>query len=684
MKLARWLAGAILALALASPAVAQRPEVVELRFIGNEAFNRSELESAIATQAPECTNPVYQLLLLCWAGIGAEYSELDTGALEADAFRLKVYYYERGYREAEISSDTSMVRPGEARVTFRIDEGRAVRVTEVNVHDMPEGLRRGRLPLRAGEPFDVVGYEATRDTLLHRLANNGYAHAQVLVSYTIQRETPYEATVSYDVYPGTLARFGEIDIRGTQETSSRLVHRMLAFEEGGLYRRNALLQSQRNLYGLQVYSYADVQAGFGEEPDSVVPVSIRVVEGNMRRVRLGAGLNTVECANVEGQWTSRNFLGDGRRLSVRGRLGNIFMENCGFLVNDEFNEEEDETYQVSLDFSQPWFFGPRTTVGAGLFAERSNVPSVFVRTAYGGYVSLSRSLGRATALTLAYRPERTRLDRASPLFFCVNFVACTFETGELSDLQEERWLSPLTLSFTVDRTNALFSPSAGYAVRIDLEHADTYTGSDFAYSRLLGEASRYTGEQDGLVLAARVRGGIGEPHRGRTSPALGLNPQKRFFAGGANSVRGFDQFRLGPTILGIDAVPHLVNGDTSSTPGIGRAETSAGTRVFEGAGCTLVQIEDGSCDAGGLPDGRFDLRPVGGQVLLEGTLELRFPVPVFGGNLRGAVFVDAGQVWAEPDSVDLGDIVATPGFGFRYQSPIGPLRVDFAFNALGP
>ncbi|MDX1674530.1 MAG: BamA/TamA family outer membrane protein, partial [Longimicrobiales bacterium] len=47
-------------------------------------------------------------------------------------------------------------------------------------------------------------------------------------------------------------------------------------------------------------------------------------------------------------------------------------------------------------------------------------------------------------------------------------------------------------------------------------------------------------------------------------------------------------------------------------------------------------------------------------------------------------FVDAGQVWAEPDSVDLGDIVATPGFGFRYQSPIGPLRVDFAFNALGP
>lgn len=65
-------------------------------------------------------------------------------------------------------------------------------------------------------------------------------------------------------------------------------------------------------------------------------------------------------------------------------------------------------------------------------------------------------------------------------------------------------------------------------------------------------------------------------------------------------------------------------------------------------------------------------------------MELRFPLPVRGGNLRGAVFVDAGQVWATRSEFELGEIVVTPGFGLRYQSPVGPLRVDVAFNTQGP
>ena len=682
MNGARWLLGAaVLTAFLATPAAAQRPEVVQLRFEGNEAFTRSELAPAIATQAPECTNPVYQLLLLCWAGIGVEYRELDTGALEADAFRLRVYYYERGYREARITSDTTFVDPSRVAVTFTINEGRPVRVAEVEVQGLPDGVSGRGLPLGLGQPFDVVAYEATRDTLNQRLSNNGYAYGQVLVGYTIRRDAPYEATVSYDVHPGARARFGEITVEGTRETKPRLVHRMLTFEEGELYRRRALLESQRNLYGLQIFTHADVQAQLAEAPDSVIPVSVRVAEGNMRRVRLGGGVNNLECANVEGQWTSRNFMGDGRRLSIRARIGNLLIERCGFLVNDDYTSFTDLTYQATVDFSQPWFFGPRNTIGVGLFAERRNVPEVFVRTAFGGYLSLSRSLGRGTSLTLAYRPELTELDEVSELFFCVNFVACTFE--ELTDLRERHWLSPLTLSFTMDRTNSLFSPTEGFILRFDLEHADTYTGSDFAYSRILGEGSTYVGEREGLVLAAHIRGGVGIPHKGRTSEALGLNPQKRFFAGGANSVRGFDQFRLGPTLLGIDAVPHLINGDTASTDGLGRVRTESGRLVYEGVGCTMAEVNDGTCDANGLPDGRFQLRPSGGQVLLEGSVELRFPLPVLGGNLRGAVFVDAGQVWETPDSVELDEVVATPGFGLRYLSPIGPIRVDFAFNPLG-
>ena len=399
----------------------------------------------------------------------------------------------------------------------------------------------------------------------------------------------------------------------------------------------------------------------------------------MHRVRFGGGANNVECAIVEGQWTSRNFMGNGRRLTVRGRLGNLFIDRCDWLVNDDYRSYSELTGLVSVDFTQPWFFGPRNSVGVGLFAERRNVPDVFVRSALGGYVSVSRTLGRNSALTLAYRPELTRLETESELFFCVNFVACTSERQIIDKLQGPTVLAPVTLSFTVDRTNALFYPSEGFILSLDLEHADSYTGSEFAYTRLLGESSQYVGEQGGLVLATRVRGGIGIPHDDGTAEALGLNPQKRFFAGGANSVRGYDQFRLGPTVLGVDAVPHLVNGDSPETTGLGTVDGA-----FEGVGCTMAEVNDGTCDASALPEGRFDLRPSGGEVLIEGNVELRFPLPGFGGNLRGALFVDAGQVWRTPDDVRLGDVVATPGLGLRFQSPIGPIRVDAAFNFSDP
>ena len=660
----RRLIGAAFCLILAAPAVAQQPDVVGLRFEGNNAFSRTELAAAIMTQPPSCDIPV-----LCLAGIGRETMALDPGILEADAFRLKVYYYERGYREARIETDTTHVDADRLRVTFRIQEGRPVRVGQVEIDGLPADLSRRGLPLAAGEPFDVVAYEATRDTLQSRLWNSGYAHGQVLVEYTIRQEQPYRASVRYAVHPGTLAHFGDIAVEGTEETSPELVHRMLTFEEGDRYSRRDLLQSQRNLYGLQIFRYADVEGLTETEPDSVVPVDVQVAEGNMHRVRLGVGANNVECLNVEGQWTSRNFLGDGRRLTVRSRMGNLLIDQCGWLVPDELAYDS-LTGLVSVDFTQPWFFGPRNSIGVGLFVERRNVPNVFARTARGAYLSLTRSLGGNAALTLAYRPELTELDTKNELFFCVNFVACTFEA--IDDLQTPHWLAPVTLSFTMDRTDALFTPSEGFILRLDLEHAASYTGSDYAYTRLLGEGSQYFGTRNGVVLAMRLRGGVGIPHGGGTSQSLGLNPQKRFFAGGANSVRGFDQFRLGPTLLGIDAVPNLVNGDNPETDEV------------DGAGCTMTEVNNRSCDAGALADSRFDRRPTGGEALMEGNLELRFPLPAAGGSFRGAVFLDGGQVWATRDDVQLGEVVVTPGFGFRYQSPIGPIRLDFALNTQGP
>ena len=671
-----WALGAAALLAGTAPAAAQeadpvRPEVIDLDFEGARSFTREELSAAISSQATRCREILYAPA--CWTGIGGlERAYLEPGALEADALRLKIYYFERGYREATVAADTTLEADG-VEVTFRIEEGPPVRVQDVAIEGAPEALRVPELPVRTGDPFDVVAYEATRDTLLSLLRNNGWARAQVLLSYQIARETPYAATVSYEVLPGAQARIASIEVEGLEEATPGLVRRMLTFDEGELYDRSALLQSQRNLYGLQIFRHANVEAELEAEPDTLVPIRIRVAEGDMRRVRVGGGLNNIECGNIEGRWTSRNFLGEGRRFTVTGRLGNLLIDQCGFLVDDEYTSYDNLTGLLSFDFNQPWFFGPRNNIGAGLFAERRNVPEVFVRSAVGGYVSVGRSLGGNAAISLAYRPELTELKTPGDLFFCVSFVGCTFE--EVRALQEPHLLSPVTLSVSVDRTDALFSPSEGYVVRADLEHAGSYTLSDFAYSRLLAEVSTYLGEAGGVVLASRLRGGVGWAHGGDVgSDRLGLNPQKRFFAGGPNSVRGFDQYRLGPSVLGIDAVPTLVDSATVGDPA-----------VFW-PGCTAAAINDGSCDASVLAaaaPGEFYLRPVGGEVLLEGNLELRFPLPAFQGKLRGAAFLDAGQVWRTRDDVSLPDIVFSPGIGVRYYSPVGPIRIDAAFDPRG-
>ncbi len=662
-------AGLILVLITARAAVGQGIEVESLRFEGAKAFNRTELAAAIETSATRCPNLLYALV--CWAGVGEEEAFLPSGALDSDPLRLKVYYYERGYRNAQVSVDTAHVGEDQVRITFHIREGEPVRVATLAVSGMPPSLKQGSLPLRAGEALDMVTYEATRDTLLNRLHDHGFARAEVLPGYMIPSAAPEQANVEYQVVPGTRARFGQIHVVGNDETTPELVRRMLSLKEGDRYDRSALLRSQRNLYALQIFRHAEVRADLSAGSDSVIPVTVQVTEGDLHRVRVGAGFNNVECGNLEASWSSRNFMGDGRRLEVRGRLGNLLMgELCRQVpwLTGDYVAYDSLTGLVSVDFTQPWLLGPRNSIGGGLFAERRSVPGVFVRSAVGGYISLGHSVGRKGMLALSYRPELTLLqaEGGGDLFFCVNFLACAYD--ELAMLRDPHWLSPLALSFSMDRTDAQFTPSSGFIVRADAEYADRFTGSDFAYTRLSGEASTYVGKAGGVILATRLHGGVAWPHAS-SNAGVRVNPLKRFFAGGANSVRGFDQYRLGPTVLGISAVPYLVNGEQTE---------------YQGPGCTPASVNDGTCVLQHLPNGVIDVRPAGGEVLLEGSMELRFPLPVLRGKLRGAVFLDAGQVWATAADVDLATIVATPGVGLRYYSPIGPIRIDAGYNTRGP
>lgn len=662
-------AAALLACVLAAPVQAQRTlddpvEVRSVSFEGTGEVPDELLRTAIATTPTRCIS----LAPLCWLGISKDRHYLDPRALAADVFRLRVFYYQRGYREARIELDT--IRSGAGmEVIFRVHEGRPVIVADVKVEGL-EGLDHGllrNLPVRRGRPFSILEFEATRDTLISRLANRGFAGADVLANYEIPGSDPHRADVEFYLLPGTAGRFGEIEITGAERVAPSVVRRMLTFREGDTYSRQAVLRSQRNLFSLEVFRHAEIVTPLVSPEDSVVPVRIQVNEGDMHRFRVGVGMSTSEYLNAEGRWVSRNFAGGGRRLELRGRITNLVagplryvppFEDCAAIYCDIAGS-------MTVDFSQPWFFGPRNTLGAGAFIERFSLAGVYVRTTRGAYTSVRRNVLNTGSAAVSYRREVTRLESDGDLIFCVNFVAC--EEQDIDVLRDPHRLAPAAVSFSLDRSNSLFAPTRGYIVRMDAEVAGPATGSEFSYTRLLGELSGYHDPFRGIVFATRVRAGWAGA-LGEEGSTLGLHPQKRFFAGGANSVRGFAQYRLGPRLLTVDAAGTLAQ--------------PAGDRDAPGAGCSAQQINAGTCDVATLASehpGAFNVQPVGGAVSLEGNIEVRYPI--WADRLRGATFVDFGQVWRAGEEVRPGSLRFTPGLGIRYFSPIGPIRVDVGYNS---
>lgn len=641
-------------------------ELEAVHFRGNTVFDHFLLREAIVTEPSSCRLPFPFSLASCTFGLLEERREFDEVALRRDELRLKLFYHTRGYRDATITSRTEPKGEG-VEVIIEIDAGEPTRVTTLDIEGadgiLPDDVT-GQLPLKLGDPFATAALEATRDSLIAMLQNSGYPRADALVHYIVPVEADKEAWVRFEMIPGTRARWGEIEIGGNTRIETSTIERLLTITPGSLYRRSDLERSQSNLFTLDLFRFATVQADLGASPDTVIPVTVQVAESDLHRIRVGAGVNQAECINAEGRWTSRNFFGGARRLELRGSISNVLARQiAGVPCNSTGGGRYDDLNgSLALDFTQPWIFGLRNSFSAGVFVEKRSVPEVFVRNARGGYLSLTRRLGRRTMIGIAYRPELTWLDAEGDLFFCTNFVFC--ETEEIQILSTPHWLVPLQLSFTRDKSNSVFAPTRGYIMLLEAERAAPMLGSDFSYLRAVGDLSFYRGFRSGVVLATNIRPGWARSlDHDDEAESLGLNPQRRFFAGGPNSVRGFAQYRLGPKIL-------KVNGTRLAAP------------VEEGgAGCSIESINSGECSAAPIAAGQFDPRPVGGAALLEGSVELR--IPVLGEKWNAAAFVDFGQVWKTVDEARLRDLVFTPGAGVRYYSPIGPIRVDVGYNSMG-
>jgi outer membrane protein insertion porin family len=353
------------------------------------------------------------------------------------------------------------------------------------------------------------------------------------------------------------------------------------------------------------------------------------------------------------------------------------------------------TWNVSADFKQPAFLQrPENALGVGAFAHRRSAPLVYIDRGYGGSLVYTRNLAERAQASVGYRFELTRVE-ANDVYFCVNFGVC--EDATVALVRSTQRLSPLIATYHRDRTDEPFSPTTGYVIRADAEHASSFTASQYRYNRAFADGAVYwpvrrqrlrgwasqsvSPAVTTTVLAAHLRLGVIRPLSSGAHDVSVVHPRKRFYAGGSQSVRGFGENMLGPRVLTIDPLllADLSGCDPSTVESVQSCDPNA-NRIRDDDGNTITKPKP-------LEDKEFFPRPVGGTSVAEASVELRFPI---WRKITGAAFLD-GAIVGRAAFEGFGDFVnianfakghaaLTPGFGVRYHSRVGPIRVDLGYN----
>ncbi len=529
-------------------------------------------------------------------------------SVETALSRIRDFYLSQGYRDAVVADAQYFFSDDRTEATVRVSVEEGIRFV---IHDIlyrgdliPEAedlLEESRREL-IGKPYFSRRMLILKSRLLEIYGNFGYPNAVVGVREQ-QGSAPGMVVLNAEIAKGPQVTISEILIRGNEKTMPQFIQNRLYLKPGDRFDLELQQKSFRQLYQTGLFSRVDLHLEKQEGSDRW-PLVVDVTEVPGKELYFEPGWGSYEQLRLKAGFLDKNLFGSGRIFGLEA-IASL------------------KAQSLEASISDPWFLNTDIKADLPIYYSHREEPS-FTREDLGGSLFFSKNLSDRLGVTGGYSFRMTDVSDVDS------------EMEDSSALTDYDYAS-FKVQTTYDNRDDLFFPTQGQRSFFSVEYAGSFIGSEVTLTRLTGGVRYFIPLTKTTVLGMRYHTGLIIP--GEDDFILPIS--ERFFNGGGNSVRSYQQSELGP------------------------------------------KDEYGN--------------PMGGLAYNVINIELRQRLI---GNLTGSLFADFGNVSPNQSREEQGkppydsksDLMSDTlsqyftgfktgvGFGLQYQLPVGPARVDFAFN----
>jgi outer membrane protein insertion porin family len=597
--------------------------VKEIIFVGNHAYSSSRLKDVIKTSESN------------WLSFLQTTDIYDPDRIEADRDLLRKFYLSHGYADVRIISAVGVYDPAKKGfvITYTIDEGPLYHVGTVNVISSVQSINpdilRSRIRLGSGNVYNADLVQKSVEGMTIEAAKRGYAFATVHPRG--ERNTEKRLiNLTFVIEEGVRAYIERINIRGNTRTRDYVIRREFDIAEGDAYNQALINRAERRLKNLNFFKTVKITTEPGSAPDRVI-VNVNVEEMPTGEFSIGGGYSTSDGFLAEVSVTDRNLFG-------RGQLGRVAVQYGEFARG------------VQLSYVEPYLFGYRMAGGVDLFWKqtRANDFLSYDTNTLGATFKLGLALSEELSIQPRYSIYRQEIKLPNFLNDCRDPAVagqppilpnnhCYFDGGEASlpiriELSQGATLTSLvgyTLAYNTLDNNK--NPTNGLYAELSQDFAGV--GGDVNFIRTTADVRNYYEVLPDVVSLIHLQGG-------------------NITSWGGKDLRALDHFQMGPNLV----------------------------RGFAPAGIGPRDLVSPTADA------------LGGSLYWGASVELQTPLYFLPKEvgIKVAAFADAGSLWDYQGPTfwnvtgehlvfdDDAAVRSSVGVGLIWDSPLGPLRFDFA------